>query len=97
MLDYIINPILVTWNFLMVHQVEMVAAIAAIHSFAVILVNLTTTPTDNAVLIKVYRVFEVIGGLIFTRAKFPTPSQSNTVLIKAIEALPSPAMGGAKG
>jgi len=41
----------------------------ALHGVALVIVNITKTPADNAVLGKAYKSLEVIAGLIGRRAK----------------------------
>lgn len=45
------------------------SVLIAAHAIAVVIVNLTPTPRDDAILGKVYKVIEWIGGLVTTRAK----------------------------
>lgn len=46
-----------------------VTVIVAAHALALAVVNLTPTPKDNAVLSKVYKVVEVVAGIITSTAK----------------------------
>lgn len=49
---------------------EFVAAVmAAVHTLAVAIVNLTPTPDDNILLGKVYRVVEAFAGILTATAK----------------------------
>lgn len=51
------------------HSVEIVALLVAIHAAAVAIVNLTPTPKDNEVVAKVYRVIEIIAGIVTKLSK----------------------------
>lgn len=42
---------------------------ASIYAAAALIVNLTPTPKDNAVLAAVYRVVEFAAGIVTTKAK----------------------------
>ena len=42
---------------------------AAAHGLALVIVNLTKTPKDDAALAAVYKVVEVIAGIVTPRAK----------------------------
>lgn len=48
---------------------EIVALAAAIHAAALIVVNLTPTPKDNAAYAKFYKVVEVLAGIVTKLAK----------------------------
>ena len=48
---------------------EYVALVVAIHTLALAVVNLTPTPKDDEILAKVYRVIEILAGLIGPLAK----------------------------
>jgi len=41
----------------------------AAHGLALVIVNLTKTPKDDEVLARVYKVIEVIAGIVTPRAK----------------------------
>ena len=72
-MEFITN--IVGW--VIAHGAEIVAAGAAIHVAALAVVNLTATPKDNAVLAKVYGVFEFCAGLISKEAKVgPGPAKA---------------------
>lgn len=45
------------------------AVLAALHGLAVAIVNLTPTPKDDEILAKIYRVVEILAGIITDRAK----------------------------
>jgi hypothetical protein len=54
------------------------AVLAAVHALAIAIVNLTPTPADDAVVAKVYRVIEVLAGIITPNAKDAgAPSKSD--------------------
>jgi hypothetical protein len=42
---------------------------AAVHSAALVIVNLTKTPKDDEILAKVYKLIEFAAGIITPRAK----------------------------
>lgn len=46
------------------HWTEILAAIAAIHTGALIIVNITKTPKDDEALSFVYRIIEIIAGVV---------------------------------
>ena len=55
---------------------DYVALAVAIHGLALVIVNLTPTPKDNAALssaarvaVRVYRVIEIVAGVISPRVK----------------------------
>jgi hypothetical protein len=55
---------------------EYVTLAVAIHGLALVIVNLTPTPKDNAalhgatkVVVKLYRAIEILAGLLSKRAK----------------------------
>jgi len=41
----------------------------ALHALCLVVVNVTATPKDNAVLSKIYKVLEVAAGLVSRKAK----------------------------
>lgn len=43
---------------------QILTAIAAIHAAALVIVNLTKTPKDDEVLTRVYRVVEILAGVV---------------------------------
>ena len=47
----------------------LVAIAAAIHTLAVLIVNLTPTPKDDAVVARIYKFVETLAGLITKRVK----------------------------
>ena len=55
--------------FVTTHWAEIVALGAAIHAAALIIVNLTPSETDNTVYNKVYKIIEVLAGIITKMAK----------------------------
>jgi hypothetical protein len=83
MIDFIVN-----------NSAEIFGVIAAVHVIALFVVNLTPTPVDNLVVEKVYRVIELIGGVVTSKAKEPTPAQtvnSVTLVEKVADAASSAA------
>ena len=48
---------------------EIVAALFAIHAAAVVIVNLTPTPKDDAYVAKFYRVLEILAGIVTKLSK----------------------------
>lgn len=56
-------------GFIAAHGTEIVAALLAIHAAALAIVNLTPTPKDDAALAKIYRVIEIIAGVITKLSK----------------------------
>jgi hypothetical protein len=55
--------------FLAAHWTEIIAIASAAHLLALAIINATPTPRDNEIYGKVYRVIEVIAGLITKVAK----------------------------
>lgn len=60
----------------MTHSSDYVALAVAIHGVALIIVNMTPTPKDNAaldsyakLLVKLYRVIEVAAGIVSPKVK----------------------------
>lgn len=51
------------------HWVEILAALAAIHTAAVAVVNLTPTPKDDEIVAKVYRWVERFAGIFTNKVK----------------------------
>ena len=43
---------------------QILTAIAAVHAAALVIVNLTTTPKDDEVLTRVYRIIEILAGVV---------------------------------
>jgi hypothetical protein len=58
----LVNTILANWETIM-------AILVGLHAVAVAIVNLTPTPTDDMILGKVYKVVEVIAGVVSKTAK----------------------------
>jgi hypothetical protein len=56
-------------SFVIAHWVDIVAVGAAVHALALVIVNLTPSETDNKIYNKVYKVVEVIAGLVTKMAK----------------------------
>jgi len=48
---------------------ELMIALFALHSAALFVVNATPTPKDNEALAKVYKVIELLGGLVTKKVK----------------------------
>jgi hypothetical protein len=55
--------------FLAAHWVDIVALGAALHALALVIINITPTPVDNQVYGKVYKVIEVLAGIVTKIAK----------------------------
>lgn len=58
---------IVAW--VIANSVELISFLFALHAAAAIVVNLTPTPADNAVLGKVYKVIEFLAGIVTYKAK----------------------------
>lgn len=59
-------------QFLSDHWDSILLGLAALHTLAVVVTNLTPTPVDDAIVGKVYRAIEVLAGIVTERAKqFP--------------------------
>lgn len=56
-------------NFIIENWETFLSVLAALHGLAIAIVNLTPTPKDNEVLAKIYRVVEIIAGILTSRAK----------------------------
>ncbi|MGZ5389717.1 MAG: hypothetical protein ACXWDH_06380 [Aeromicrobium sp.] len=56
-------------DFLMTNQDSILAFLSAAHAFALAIVNLTPTPTDNALLARIYGYVEIVAGLWTRKAK----------------------------
>lgn len=54
---------------LLAHAQQLLVVLFAIHALALAIVNLTPTPKDDAVVAKVYRVLEILAGIITRLAK----------------------------
>lgn len=48
---------------------QLIAILLAAHALAVVIVNLTKTPADDLFVAKIYRVIEVLAGIITRLAK----------------------------
>lgn len=57
------------FSFLTGNVTEIFTVIFALHGAALVVVNMTPTPVDNAVLTKVYRVVEIAAGLVGEKVK----------------------------
>jgi hypothetical protein len=51
------------------HLEQLLVVLLASHALAIAIVNLTPTPKDNDAVTKVYRVVEILAGLITRLAK----------------------------
>lgn len=51
------------------HAQQLITVLLAIHAIAVVIVNLTPTPKDDAAVAKFYKVVEVLAGIITKLAK----------------------------
>jgi len=56
-------------NFITENWEALLAVLAALHGLAIAIVNLTPTPKDNEVIAKIYRVVEILAGILSDRAK----------------------------
>ena len=45
------------------------AVLLAVHALAIAVVNLTPTPKDDEVVARIYRVIEILAGLVSQKAK----------------------------
>lgn len=54
---------------LLAHAQQLLVVLFAIHALALAIVNLTPTPKDDAAVAKVYRVLEILAGIITRLAK----------------------------
>jgi hypothetical protein len=54
---------------LLSHAQQLLAVLFAIHALALAIVNLTPTPKDDAAVAKLYRVLEILAGIITRLAK----------------------------
>ncbi|CAB4139472.1 hypothetical protein UFOVP347_28 [uncultured Caudovirales phage] len=57
------------FDFLTGNWEAIVAVLVALHALALAVVNLTPTPRDNEILARVYRVVEMVGGIVTRKAK----------------------------
>lgn len=55
--------------YLVANGPEILAALIAIHAAAVAIVNLTPTPKDDALVAKLYRVIEILAGIVTKLSK----------------------------
>jgi len=55
--------------FLLVHVNTISICLASLHGLAVVIVNLTPTPADDIILGKIYKVVELIAGVVTKTAK----------------------------
>ena len=55
--------------FVIAHWVDILAVGAALHALALVIVNLTPSKTDDEIYNKVYKVIELIAGIITKTAK----------------------------
>lgn len=56
-------------NWIVENWEGVVATLVALHALAVAVVNLTPTPKDDEILGKIYRVVEVVAGLVTKQTK----------------------------
>ena len=56
-------------NFITENWEAFLAVLAALHGLAIAIVNLTPTPKDDEVIAKIYRVVEILAGILTDRAK----------------------------
>jgi hypothetical protein len=55
--------------YLGLHGAELIALGAALHAAALIIVNLTPTPNDNKLYGRLYKVVEIVAGIVTKLAK----------------------------
>lgn len=55
--------------FVIAHWVDIVAVGAALHALALVIVNLTPSKTDDEIYNKLYKVVELVAGIITKTAK----------------------------
>ena len=48
---------------------QLLAILFAIHALALTIVNVTPTPKDDAVVVKYYRIIEILAGIVTRLAK----------------------------
>lgn len=60
---------LALFGYILAHGPEIIAALLAVHAAAVAIVNLTPTPKDDEAVSKVYRVIEILAGIITKLSK----------------------------
>jgi hypothetical protein len=51
------------------HAQQLITILLAVHALAVVIVNITPTPADDVFVAKVYKVIEVLAGIITKLAK----------------------------
>jgi hypothetical protein len=56
-------------NFIIENWDAFLTVLAAMHGLAVAIVNLTPTPKDDEIIAKIYKVVEVLAGILTDRAK----------------------------
>jgi len=54
---------------LLANAKDIVEILIAIHGVALLIVNLTPTPKDDAIIAKYYRIIEVLAGIVSKLAK----------------------------
>jgi len=54
---------------LLANAKQIIEILLAIHAVALLIVNMTPTPKDDAALAKYYRVIEILAGIISRLAK----------------------------
>jgi len=54
---------------LLANAKDVVEILIAIHGVALLIVNLTPTPKDDAIIAKYYRIIEVLAGIVSKLAK----------------------------
>jgi len=60
---------LALFGYILAHGPEIIATLLAVHAAAVAIVNLTPTPKDDEAVSKVYRVIEILAGIITKLSK----------------------------
>lgn len=56
-------------NFIIENWEAFLAVLAALHGLAIAIVNLTPTPKDDEIFAKIYKVVEILAGILTDRAK----------------------------
>jgi len=56
-------------NYLLTNWAEVAGIAAALHMLALAIVNVTPTPKDDEIYAKIYKVVEIIAGIVTKTAK----------------------------
>lgn len=57
------------FTYLIDNHTDVIAAVLAVHAAAVVIVNLTPTPADDKAVAKLYKVIEILAGILTKIAK----------------------------